>query len=291
MARRTRYTGRTLFSARHLPITASRHQVTGDLISHDHDFVEAVLILGGSGTHRTARGVQPLQAGDAFLLRPGAWHTFEGCDALVVYNCCFGIGLLRRELAGLLTEPTIHHLLVTGPLAFGGLLAFRLEPGALVASQARLEAIHALAESQDPLDGIEKIGLLIQFLAGLARAVAPAPETAEARSLHPAIQSLLARIEADPAREWNLPRLADTANLEKSYLTRIFKAATGLAPLAYVARARLELAASLLLRTPLSIREIAEQVGIADPNLFARRFRTHFGLSATAYRERFSPKA
>lgn len=290
MARRPRYTGRALFSARHLPITASVHQVTGDLVPHDHDFVEAVLILGGSGTHRTARGVQSLQAGDAFLLRPGAWHTFENCQDLVVYNGCFGVGLLRRELAGLLTEPTIHHLLVAGPLAAGGIMDFRLEQEILTASQTRLEAIRALSESNDPLDGFEKIGLLIQFLAGLARAVAPAPEAAESRTLHPAIQALLARIEADPAREWSLPRLADTANLEKSYLARLFKAATGLAPLAYVARARLELAASLLLRTQLTIKEIAEQVGIADPNLFARRFRTHFGLSATAYRDRFAPR-
>jgi AraC family L-rhamnose operon transcriptional activator RhaR len=269
---------------------ANVHEITGDLIPHDHDFVEAVLILSGEGVHRTARGVQALQSGDAFLLRPGAWHTFESCRKLLVYNCCFGVGLLRRELSGLLNEPTIHYLLVTGPLASGGILGFHLPSEALAASRGRLEAIHALAESHDPLDGIEKIGILVQFLAGTARAVAPAPETTDGRGLHPAIQSLVARIEADPAREWSLPRLADIANLEKSYLARLFKATTGLAPLAYVSRARLELAASLLLRTPLTIKQIAEQVGITDPNLFARRFRTHFGLSATTYRDRFSPK-
>ena len=38
----------------------------------------------------------------------------------------------------------------------------------------------------------------------------------------------------------------------------------------------------------MAVQEIAEKVGIGDPNLFARRFRTHFGMSATAYRERFA---
>ncbi len=290
MASRARYRGRALFSARHLPITASVHRVTGDLTPHDHDFVEAVLILSGDGTHRTAEGAQTLLPGDGFLLRPGAWHTFEGCTNLVVYNAGFGVGLLRRELSGLLHEPTLHHLLVAGPLASGGILSFRLEPPTLDACRASLETIEGLGESPDPLDGIEKLGLLVQLLARLARAVAPVPEAAEVRTLHPAIQALLTRIEADPTREWSLPRLADVANLEKSYLARLFKAATGLAPLAYVARARLEMAASLLLRTPLTVKEISEQVGITDPNLFARRFRTHFGLSATAYRDRFAPK-
>ena len=151
-----------------------------------------------------------------------------------------------------------------------------------------VEAIRERGESGDPLDGIEKIGVLVQFLAHLARAVAPSQESNALPTLHPGVQELLARIEADPAASWNLDALASAAQLEKSYLARVFKSATGLAPVAYVARARLEFAASLLLRTDLPVQSVAEQVGIVDPNLFARRFRSHFGMSATSYRARFA---
>lgn len=288
MARRHRLRGRTLFPATHLPVVASRYRVIGDLVPHDHDFVEAVLVLAGAGRHRTSHGIQTLAPGDAFLLRPGAWHTFEDCAALEVYNVCFGVGLLRRELAGLLGEPTIRHLLVSGPLAAGGVLSFRLPPDELAFCSRLVETIRERGESAEPLDGIEKVGVLVQFLARLARAVAPPPGAESMPTLHPSVQELLAKIEADPAANWNLDTLASSAQLEKSYLARVFKSATGLAPVAYVARARLEFAASLLLRTDLPVQSVAEQVGIADPNLFARRFRSHFGMSASSYRARFA---
>ena len=42
-----------------------------------------------------------------------------------------------------------------------------------------------------------------------------------------------------------------------------------------------------LLRTNRDIGMIGEQVGWNDPNYFARRFRAHFGVSATKYRKQF----
>ena len=156
-------------------------------------------MLAGEGRHRTSQGVQALVPGDAFLLRPGAWHTFEDCVALEVFNVCFGIGLLRRELAGLLREPTIQHLLISGPLAAGGVLAFRLPQGELAFCARLVEAIREHGGDADPLTGVEKIGALVQFLARLARAVAPKPGAEALSALHPSVQNVLAQIEADPA--------------------------------------------------------------------------------------------
>ena len=53
----------------------------------------------------------------------------------------------------------------------------------------------------------------------------------------------------------------------------------------------MELAASLLLRTEQSVAQIAQAVGWPDPNYFARRFKSHFGLSASDYRSGFSHNA
>ena len=61
--------------------------------------------------------------------------------------------------------------------------------------------------------------------------------------------------------------------------------------MAYLARLRAEHAANLLLRSDQSIAAIGRTVGWPDQNYFARRFRDHYGLSASVYRARFSASA
>jgi AraC family transcriptional regulator, L-rhamnose operon transcriptional activator RhaR len=47
-------------------------------------------------------------------------------------------------------------------------------------------------------------------------------------------------------------------------------------------------AAGLLLHTDESVTRTGRSVGWPDQNYFARRFKAHFGLSATIYRSRFA---
>ena len=58
--------------------------------------------------------------------------------------------------------------------------------------------------------------------------------------------------------------------------------------MAYLARHRVEKAAELLLDTDEPVTQIGRSVGWPDQNYFARRFKAHFGLTATAYRSRFA---
>ena len=61
--------------------------------------------------------------------------------------------------------------------------------------------------------------------------------------------------------------------------------------MAYLARVRVEHAAVLLLHSDEPITWIGQAVGWPDQNYFARRFKAHYGLSATAYRQRFATGA
>jgi transcriptional regulator GlxA family with amidase domain len=68
---------------------------------------------------------------------------------------------------------------------------------------------------------------------------------------------------------------------------RRFLQATGLTPLAYVQRLRIEDAKRRLERTDTSIEEISWQVGYEDPAFFRRLFKRTIGLAPGAYRKRF----
>lgn len=68
---------------------------------------------------------------------------------------------------------------------------------------------------------------------------------------------------------------------------RRFAAATGLTPIAYVQRLRIEDAKRRLERTDAPIDEISWRVGYEDPAFFRRLFRRTTGLAPGAYRKRF----
>jgi AraC family transcriptional regulator, L-rhamnose operon transcriptional activator RhaR len=257
--------GRDVFSDGPLPIYVRRHYFTGDLLPHDHEFLEAVLILSGSGTHRTAQGDVALKPGSVLFLRPGNWHAYSGCESLDYYNCCFGTELLRSELRGILDEPLLAQM---GEL--------RLGPDDLDLCLKTLDAISAASSA------LEKLGYLLVFLARLAQCI----PRERATSSHPGVLTARTQLEANTAHLWTLQELAAIACLEPTYFVRRFRADTGLPPMAWLARLRAEQAATLLLQTELSVQEIGERVGWSDLSYFARRFRMHFGCSPSAYRVR-----
>jgi transcriptional regulator GlxA family with amidase domain len=77
------------------------------------------------------------------------------------------------------------------------------------------------------------------------------------------------------------------SKLAERTFKRRFTDATGIAPLAYVQRLRIEEAKRRLERTGASVDEISWRVGYEDPAFFRRLFKRTTGLAPGAYRKRF----
>jgi transcriptional regulator GlxA family with amidase domain len=77
------------------------------------------------------------------------------------------------------------------------------------------------------------------------------------------------------------------STLSERTFKRRFTAATGIAPIAYVQRLRIEDAKRRLERTDAPVDEISWRVGYEDPAFFRRLFRRTTGLAPGAYRKRF----
>lgn len=77
------------------------------------------------------------------------------------------------------------------------------------------------------------------------------------------------------------------SKLAERTFKRRFTAATGLAPIAYVQRLRIEDAKRRLERTDASVDEVSWRVGYEDPAFFRRLFKRTTGMSPGAYRKRF----
>jgi len=260
---------------------------------HTHSFVEVAVVTGGAGAHVSLAGRQDLAIGDVLLLRPGVWHGYEDCSRLDLYNCCFSTELLQRELAWTRTDPLLGYLLWTGPYADRrrGVLTTHLDADALAECAGHLDALDRLRMQPVSLHRGDIIGRLALVLSCLARAAASNGDAAGPSRTHPAVVDAMREMEARPAHQWTLTELAAELHLAPGYLIRLFKSATGLPPMAFLSRHRVEVAAARLLHTDEPISRIGESVGWPDQNYFARRFRAHYGLSASAYRARFSHNA
>ena len=85
-----------------------------------------------------------------------------------------------------------------------------------------------------------------------------------------------------------LEEMARRAGLAERTFKRRFTQATGLSPIAYVQRLRIEEAKRRLERTGASVDEISWQVGYEEPAFFRRLFKRVAGVTPAAYRRRFS---
>lgn len=82
-----------------------------------------------------------------------------------------------------------------------------------------------------------------------------------------------------------LEDLAGEVGLSKFHFHRLFKTETGLTPLKYINKLKLEHSIHFLIMYPNSKQlEIAFESGYSSPVVFARKFKQYYGISPIAYR-------
>jgi AraC family L-rhamnose operon transcriptional activator RhaR len=189
--------------------------------------------------------------------------------------------LLRRELALLGDDPAVTRLLWTEPREPGtfGILHRELTEQQTEKVETQLRALMEAADEPFTV----RAGRLLVLLGQLGQDIYPAGSE-DHFGIHTAVSQGVHLLEDGCNEEWNLARLAALTKLNPSYLTRLFKSATGRSPMQYLARHRAERAANLLLATDQPIGEIGQRVGWSDPNYFARRFKSAYGITPSAYR-------
>jgi transcriptional regulator GlxA family with amidase domain len=93
-------------------------------------------------------------------------------------------------------------------------------------------------------------------------------------------------VERSMAKKLSIRALCRSVNLSPARLRQLFRLETGLSPMQYVKRVRLERAANLLRTTFLSVKEVTYQSGATDIRDFIRDFKKKYGLTPSEYRTR-----
>ncbi len=88
----------------------------------------------------------------------------------------------------------------------------------------------------------------------------------------------LTSLHRDPAQNWTVAQLAQTAAMSPSRFAARFLAAVGESPIKYLTRWRMNVAARLLSDSPLEIAQIAAEVGYENLPAFYRTFKKYLGM-------------
>lgn len=98
------------------------------------------------------------------------------------------------------------------------------------------------------------------------------------------IELVISLLENDTSRAWDTHTLATLVNLSPSRFRHLFKHETGTSPRQYLRELRLRKAEVLLVTTFLSLKEIAEAIGIVSVTHLMKDFKERQGMTPREYR-------
>lgn len=243
---------------------------------HRHTFHEIVHVTGGTGRHVVDLNRFALRPPNLCFIAPGQVHHWEDVTGLegrvIVFTDDF-----------LLDHPADRHAL--RGLARRSWLEL---PGEAAERTARLVA-DLDGEYRAGADGFPSVLRALLHVLVVRAARLPAQDAATAppapRSRPGSVAARFVSLLGTPEGVlWSVRACAQQLGVSVSYLSEAVKASTGRTPGELIRQARVHEAKRLLLRTELSVRQIADRVGFGDPAYFCRFFRRETGASPGGFR-------
>ncbi|MFD1953582.1 helix-turn-helix domain-containing protein [Paenibacillus thailandensis] len=157
----------------------------------------------------------------------------------------------------------------------------RFEPGS--PAIRLLQSVYAEARLGAIQDGYRASSLLYGFVMELMRS--GFTHKHQKTSWPEAVRLAVSYIDEHYRELEGLDDIAAASGSSKYHLSRMFKASTGLSPMAYAAKVRIEKAVQLLRSTELTVEEIAREVGYANGSYFSKAFRGRTGFPPSEFRD------
>lgn len=265
------------------PLRVKKEQPQTVTVSHRHEFCECVFVTGGEGRHQTEdRDPVPVSRGSVFVIPVGGHHAYtEASDDFSVINLMFDAARLPPVLLELYTGAVYKHVFLHKYSLYEKQDFPLTHLNEEVFSEFEILLGYLADAGKTPGEHCRKLGLFMAILSRLC-AVWEIRSGPDVRPLD--IPRLTSYLEQNFQKEIYLRDLLDLSSMSQATLLRHFRAALGVTPMIYLRNLRLRHAAELLLKTELSLKEIADQSGFFRMPYFFRAFRAFSGVSPQEYR-------
>ncbi|CAM5495976.1 AraC family transcriptional regulator [Streptomyces spiroverticillatus] len=241
---------------------------------HRHTFYEIVFVTSGRGAHVIDLSRWELRPPHLCFVVPGQVHYWENATDLHGRVILFTEDFLLdhpgdRDLLRALGERPWFSPAGDDAPAFARLVA-ELEREYRAGQEGFASVLRAY------------LHVLIVRASRLAGSVAPTPDPTGRPAL---VSQEFVRLLARPGPEvWEVRSCARRIGVTVGYLNEAVKQTTGRTPGQLVREVRTHEAKRLLVRTDLTVRQVAAEVGFADPAYFCRFFRRETGISPGEFR-------
>lgn len=140
--------------------------------------------------------------------------------------------------------------------------------------------LHAQARSSRLQDAFTASSQMFSILCALC-----SPSVDHTHKPSPLISAAITAMRVGFAQGISIADVCETLHVSQSHLSRAFIKETGVQPIIYLTRLRLEEAVHLLNTTDMSVHEISARCGFDNSNYFSKVFRKHMGVSPRDFRQ------
>lgn len=291
-------TPETVFPKKGLPFFIGKYYHTdfADLRIHTHDFIEIAYVCDGKGYHVYDGTTYPVAKGELYIINSRTPHCFyptdkSNSDHLVVYNLSFlpefiadiNINLpILTELTDIMLYKSLYaeEIIYTPDLRLSG------------AMRTEIEQLYEKMYMEFTAEGVNYVEILRLSLCELLLKIhrfykinTVVSDNTVSKYRHQLIPDCIEYLRNNYSQKITIEELSNNFFLSKSYLSSLFKKATGSGVVEYLQHIRIEKACELLTQTNLSITEISTMVGYTDYRFFNKSFKKITGCTAHEYRK------
>lgn len=250
---------------------------------HNHDFIEIVYIIEGSGRHCVNEEEFDVKEGDLLFVNYGCTHNFHVNDKLVAYNLMIRVDYFTENM---IKDGNLFYILAL----------------------SSFETIQRELNEKSPLvsfDYDERKDMLV-FFKNIETELSKS-ELGKSLILNSYINIVLWKVFRkifvnDSDKDLSIPQeildyiaehfnekislndLAQQCFYNPAYFSRLFKKTFNMSFTDYIMDLRLKHCCKLLKNTDYAIATIIEECGFSDRNTFYERFKNKYGCSPSEYR-------
>ena len=255
-------------------------------VLHTHNFDELVFVISGTGIHVVGDDKYPLMPGDVFVIKADQVHKFEKCKKLCLINLEYKwdehYAYLEKEYSAFTAFKTlfIHEPQYRKFKKFKAKL--RLTPWQLNEIVYLLDIMKK--EEKDKRTGYNSIleNMFKTIIIKICRFYTETNLTGPKKMIK--IGAVIDYIDDHFHENISRNQLADIACMPLGTFCRVFKNTTGLSPIDYLIRLRIEKASEILNgNNEIRIIDVAAKTGFENSAYFSKKFKDIIGISPRTY--------